>query len=89
MRPAFGCQIHDLIFAPNDATTWSLAEIYVKDALDFWEPRILVQRVRATIDPDHEGIIRIEIQYEVKATHDKRSLVYPFYRIPGEPPTDF
>jgi len=24
----------------------------------------------------------IEIHYEVKATHDQRSLVYPFYLIP-------
>jgi hypothetical protein len=26
----------------------------------------------------------IEIAYEVKANHDRRSLVYPFYLIPEE-----
>ncbi len=26
----------------------------------------------------------ITIEYRVKATHDRRSLVFPFYRIPGE-----
>ena len=26
----------------------------------------------------------IDVRYEIKATHDRRSLVFPFYRIPGE-----
>ncbi len=32
MRPEFGCQIHDLLFAPNDATTAGLAAYYVEEA---------------------------------------------------------
>src|SRR5437867_3677717 len=28
------------------------------------------------------SVLLIEIQYKVKATHDQRSLVYPFYLIP-------
>ena len=43
MRPDFGCQVHDLIFAPNDATTAGLASYYVEEALGMWEPRIRVQ----------------------------------------------
>jgi hypothetical protein len=27
----------------------------------------------------------IYIVYEIKATHDRRALVFPFYTIPGEP----
>ena len=30
MRPEFGCQIHELVFAPNDATTAGLAAYYVE-----------------------------------------------------------
>ena len=30
MRPDFGCGIHDLVFAPNNATTQGLAESYVE-----------------------------------------------------------
>ncbi len=85
MRPEFGCRIHDLIFAPNDATTVGLARYYVEDALGMWEPRIQVQQVMVRPDPDNNGRLLIHIRYEVKATHDERSLVFPFYRIPGEP----
>ncbi len=84
MRPEFGCQIYELIFAPNDPNTWGLAAYYVKDALRFWEPRIEVLEVNAKPDPEQNECLRIEISYEVKATHDRRSLVFPFYRIPGE-----
>ena len=84
MRPEFGCQIHDLIFAPNDATTAGLAAYYVEEALGMWEPRISVKEVNARPDPQNHGRLLIDISYEIKATHDSRSLVFPFYRIPGE-----
>jgi phage baseplate assembly protein W len=84
MRPEFGCQIHDLIFAPNDATTAGLAAYYVQDALGMWEPRIRVQEVNVYPDPFEANRLLIEIHYQLKATYDRRTLVFPFYRIPGE-----
>lgn len=83
-RPEFGCQIHDLIFAPNDTTTAGLAEYYIHEALAMWEPRITVRNVLAEPDPDEPERLLIRIEYEIKTTHDRRSLVFPFYRIPGE-----
>ncbi len=88
MRPEFGCRIHDLIFAPNDATTVGLATYYVEDALGMWEPRIRVEEVLAEPDPTNSGRLLIEIRYVIKSTHDRRSLVFPFYRIPGVPRVD-
>jgi uncharacterized protein len=88
MRPEFGCRIHDLVFAPNDATVIGLATYYVEEALEMWEPRIQLEEVNAHVDPDHPERLLIDIHYRVKATHDHRSLVFPFYRIPGEAPSD-
>jgi phage baseplate assembly protein W len=84
MRPEFGCRIHDLVFAPNDATTEGLAIYYVEEALAMWEPRIEVLSVQATPDSTAPERLLIEIEYEVKATYDRRTLVFPFYRIPGD-----
>src|SRR6266542_7122392 len=75
MRPEFGCQIHDLIFAPNDATTFGLAAYYVEEALAFWEPRIRVESVAAAPDPVDSARLLISIRYEIKATYDQRALV--------------
>ncbi len=84
MRPTFGCRLHDLVFAPNNSQTAAEARRYVEDALGMWEPRIHVLRVDVHPDLDETSRLLIEIDYEVKSTHDQRSLVYPFYLIPGE-----
>ena len=84
MRPEFGCQIHDLIFAPNDATTAGLASYYVEEALARWEPRITVEKIDVQADPLDMSRMLISVEYTVKTTYDRRALVFPFYRIPGE-----
>ena len=84
MRPAFGCAIHDLVFAPNDETTWGLARYAVEEALGWWEPRIDVQEIAVIGSEDEANRIDIVIHYRVRATKDARSLVYPFYLITPE-----
>lgn len=84
MRPTFGCRLHELVFAPNNNHTAIQARRFVEEALGMWEPRIRVLRVEARPDPDEPSRLVIEIEYQVKATHDRRSLVFPFYLIPEE-----
>lgn len=82
MRPTFGCGLHELVFAPNNSHTAARARRYVEEALGMWEPRIRVTRVDVRPDPADSSRMLIDIDYEVKSTHDQRSLVYPFYLIP-------
>jgi hypothetical protein len=84
MRPTFGCHLHELVFAPNNSQTIAQARRYVEEALGMWEPRITVTDVDVRPDPEDASRLLIDIQYEVKATRDPRSLVYPFYLIPEE-----
>ena len=84
MRSTFGCRLHELVFAPNNNQTAARARRFVEDALRMWEPRVTVVEVEARPDPDNAASLLITIQYEVKATHDRRSLVHPFYLIPEE-----
>jgi hypothetical protein len=84
LRPEFGCQIHDLLFAPNDANTIGLAIYYVEQALRMWEPRIRLLDVSARPDPASSERLEIAVQYEIRTTLDRRTLVFPFYRIPAE-----
>jgi uncharacterized protein len=85
MRPEFGCRIHELIFAPINAGTAAAVSHHVKEALAWWEPRIEVQDVTVDSDPNNQSCLLIYIAYRIRATHDERALVYPFYTIPGEP----
>jgi phage baseplate assembly protein W len=84
MRPTFGCRLAELVFAPNDLQTAAQARRYVEEALGMWEPRIRVVTINVGPDPDAANRLLIEIEYQVKATHDRRSLVHPYYLIPEE-----
>lgn len=79
MRPTFGSRLQDLVFAPNNSQTMAQARRFVEEALGMWEPRIQVSQVDVHADPLDPSCLVISIEYEVKATHDRRSLVYPFY----------
>lgn len=84
MRPTFGCRAHELLFEPRSAATISLLQDYVLEALRMWEPRIEVLHVNVNPEGGENGYLLTEIEYQIKATHDTRSLVYPFY-IADEP----
>lgn len=85
MRPGFGCAIWDLLFAPVTANTLGLMAQATRDAISQWEPRAALEDVAVTPDPAEPALVLIEVSYRVKATNDRRNLVYPFYTIPEEP----
>jgi len=82
MRPEFGCAVHEYVFAPADATTAGAIGNAVRDALGFWEPRIDVVGVAVSLERSTEGVLLIDVRYEIRGTNDPRNLVFPFYVIP-------
>ena len=84
MRPQFGCRIWDLLFEPINANTIGLMAESVKDAVSQWEPRIDLEDVQIEPDPRDHSRVMINLKYKVRATNDRRNLVYPFYVIPQE-----
>ena len=68
MRPDYGCDLHRLFFAPNDATTAGLAIHYVRQALHRWEPRIHIARLDANRHPDLPEVLVIELEYQLRSS---------------------
>ncbi|WP_186131243.1 GPW/gp25 family protein [Burkholderia gladioli] len=79
MLPEFGCRINELVFAAGNATAVSLAQLYVTQALNRWEPRIQTLAVQVTIAPDTPQCLRIEVDYLIRERNQPQNLVYPFY----------
>jgi uncharacterized protein len=79
MRPNFGCNIHDLVYAPNNLNTASLAAHFCIEALSKWEARIEEVQAQAEPSGDEPNRLDINIKYKVRATNTSRNLVYPFY----------
>lgn len=78
-RAHFGCQIHDLMFAPNNAFTSAAAEVYCEEAIYKFEPRVEKVTCRAKANIDEPNRLDIRIEYVIAGKNDKRNLVFPFY----------
>lgn len=78
MRPTYGCPLHRLMFAPNDATTAGLAIHYVRQAVTAFEPRADILRLDAGHSADGEDAMRstlfIWLDYRVRASQTRDSL---------------
>jgi phage baseplate assembly protein W len=84
MRPDYGCDLHQLVFSPNDETTAGLAIHYVRRALDQFEPRAEVVRVDAAANPDDPGRLDVTLDYRVRATQQDGQLTLSI-SLQGEP----
>lgn len=85
-RPNFGSRLSELVFEPMNSSTLTLIRLYVEEAIEMWEPRILLRQI--ITEPDgagQTGRVDIHILYSPKGEPDIRSLVYPFYLQQTEP----
>jgi phage baseplate assembly protein W len=76
MRPDYGCDLHRLIFSPNDNTTAGLAIHYVRHALDRWEPRIQVNFLDAEPNPEQAGRLDIVLEYRLRRAERTDQLAF-------------
>jgi len=68
MRPEYGCDLHRLVFSPNDDMAAGLAIHFVRQAVERWEPRVEVLTVDADRDPYEATRLEIVLDYRVRAT---------------------
>ena len=76
MRPDYGCDLHKLIFSPNDNTTAGLAIHYVRQAIDRWEPRIQVNFLDAEPNPEQAGRLDILLEYRLRRAERTDQLAF-------------
>jgi phage baseplate assembly protein W len=79
MRPDFGAGLIEFVFEPANTATMELLRRRVEESLIDWEPRIDVEEVKVTIQPNERNRLDIDISYRVRATNTLHNLVYPFY----------
>jgi uncharacterized protein len=79
MRPTFGAGLRSFVFGQLSQTTLQKVQTRVQESLISWEPRINVEQVSVTIDPNQQGVLLIAITYFVRVTNTLQNLVYPFF----------
>lgn len=68
MRPLYGCNLHRILFWPNDNTTAGLAIHYVRQAIERWEPRVQILHIDAERNAIDPARLDIRLEYRVRAT---------------------
>jgi uncharacterized protein len=84
MRPDFGCNIHEFVFATLDSTNFTLIKSAVREALVRWEPRIEINEIEVKADAIREGQLLVYLAYTIRLTNSASNLVYGFYLHAGE-----
>lgn len=74
MHPDYGCNLHQLVFSPNDDTTAGLAIYYVQQAIERWEPRVQIVHLDAGRNPDNPAQLDIVLEYRLRATPRRETL---------------
>lgn len=79
MRPGFGCQAPNLVFAPGSIQYLRLLETSVRNAVRDWEPRVELEFVSAELSAGAENRVTVLIGYKIRGTNTRNNLVFPFY----------
>jgi phage baseplate assembly protein W len=83
MLPGYGCDLEDLLFAGVDTRMKTLTADQVETAILYHEPRIDLEGVRLDTGRAGEGVVLIEVTYQVRSTNSRFNFVFPYYRLEG------
>jgi phage baseplate assembly protein W len=83
MLPDFGCNIRKLVFEVANSTLSAELNHIIYHALLEYEPRIKVISALVMDNSVENGVLYVEINYNVIATNTRHNMVYPFYYLEG------
>ena len=78
LQPRYGCDLRRYVFEPLDATLKTYLFELVRDAILYFEPRIVAESIELETDA-LEGRLDIIVHYHIPSTNTRNNLVYPFY----------
>ncbi len=83
MRPEFGTNILDYIFAPTSSSTRHSLMREIEEQLLFQEPRITAVEAVCRTGGRLDGGVAVEVSYTVRSTNSRYNHVFPFYLTEG------
>lgn len=82
MQPEYGCNLKDYQFESMDNAFLGFIKDLVERAILYYEPRIKLEKVEVT-EADSielfEGLVKINVTYEIESTNTRFNYVYDFY----------
>jgi phage baseplate assembly protein W len=79
LQPAYGCELRSIVFEVFTESTITEIKDIIERAILFFEPRIDLNFIEIETDEIVQGILKILVDYTVRATNSRSNMVYPFY----------
>jgi phage baseplate assembly protein W len=79
MQENYGCDLTNVLFEEIDQNLVNTLTQVVSDAILYFEPRIVLNKVDVSDDDANQGLILIRIDYTISSTNSRFNMVYPFY----------
>jgi uncharacterized protein len=83
MQPKYGCDLTDYIFEGLNSSIIGYIKDRVKNAILYYEPRIIAEKITVTNDDSFdliEGRFVISIDYTIPGTNSRFNYVYDYYK---------
>jgi phage baseplate assembly protein W len=82
-RYNYGCPIDKWVFSKIDLSERTMIIDIIEQAIREGEPRIITDSVDVEVRDPLEGILWIKVEFTIRQTNSRSSLVYPFYFLEG------
>ncbi|WP_343606127.1 GPW/gp25 family protein [Fluviicola sp.] len=82
-RYSYGCPIDKWVFSKIDLSEKTMMIDIIEQAIREGEPRIITDAVDVEIRDAMEGILWIKVDFTIRQTNSRSSMVYPFYFLEG------
>jgi len=79
MRPDFGCNMDEAVFEAMSTSFQTYIKDLVKQAILLYEPRITLISITTANSDELNGVMLIEVTYQVKGHNTRSNYVYPYY----------
>lgn len=83
MRSDYGCVVHEYMFERADVDVIERLAFELKETIKNYEPRIIVHDVTADKSDAIDGLVSIQVIYEIHSTNVRDNIVFPFYMNEG------
>ncbi len=83
MQPKYGCNLTDYLFEPLSSSMIGFIKERVENAILFYEPRIIAEKIEVTDDGSFdliEGKFIISVEYTIPGTNSRFNYVYDYYK---------
>ena len=83
MHPAYGSDLHSLVFAAIDTSAITTIQDAIRRAILFFEPRIDLDNIEVDAEQAFDGVLTLSLTYTIRTTNSRSNMVYPFYFLEG------